>query len=86
MSGVKYAYRYLPIKGRYGTGQYTYTFIVETQNEVLRYEVFANDFLEALRFINLGFGFQIVNTSVIDSTTWQLWLYGVSANCYLYID
>lgn len=86
MDKLKFAYRHLPVEGRYGRGSYTYTFIMETNKEVFRYEVFANNPTEAVNYLGVGFGFRVINTVAIDSTTWQLAVYGAVANCYLYID
>lgn len=98
MDTVKAAYRYLPVTARYGNGAYTYTFIMEKINDVYRYEIFANNFEDALYRIQMFFNFPVSSYIATDSSTWQIFFGevqqsrchvidpNIDARYYLYLD
>ena len=86
MNSVKATYRYLPVTARYGDGAYTYTFIMEKMNEVYRYEIFANNFEDALYRLQIFFNFPVSSYIATDASTWQIFFGAKQQNCYHAID
>lgn len=72
MSRVKNLYRSLPVNNRVGEGVYTYQFIVESDDNVVRNEIFANNLASAIFYASQLMNMAVVNQIMLDNSTCEL--------------
>lgn len=75
-------YRYLPILNRYGGGNYTYKFVMETAAGAEKYEIFANNADEAIYIIGCTFG-NVLSWTYVENDVMALVIAGYGAGTFL---